>query len=97
MRFFIWMVLKDRLFTNVEHVRRGLVDNSACGICSHNFEYALHAIRDCNAAKVILAQVDPVNKQGQFFSGTLKEWFLVNLHNHLRISMGEVDWPFFLA
>ncbi|MBA0610458.1 hypothetical protein Godav_011306, partial [Gossypium davidsonii] len=46
-----------RLFTNVEHVRRGLADNSACGICSHNFEYALHAIRDCNAAKVIVAQM----------------------------------------
>ncbi|MBA0838158.1 hypothetical protein Goarm_010247, partial [Gossypium armourianum] len=61
-----------RLLTNKKGVRRGLGDNSACGICGHNIEDAIHTIRDCNVAK---------------------EWFVANLHNHLMISMGEVDWP----
>ncbi|MBA0868069.1 hypothetical protein Goshw_008362 [Gossypium schwendimanii] len=56
-RLFIWMVLKDPLLTNVKHTRRGLGDNSACGICDHNFEDFLHVIRDCSMTKAIWAQV----------------------------------------
>ncbi|KAK5844398.1 hypothetical protein PVK06_000535 [Gossypium arboreum] len=58
--FFIWMTLTDRLLTNEESMKRGLGDNSACGICSHNIEDALHVIRDCYTAKVIWTQVVPV-------------------------------------
>ncbi|MBA0844669.1 hypothetical protein Goarm_005713 [Gossypium armourianum] len=56
-RLFIWMVLKDPLLTNVKHARRGLGDNSAYGICDHNFEDFFHVIRDCSTTKAIWAQV----------------------------------------
>ncbi|MBA0733586.1 hypothetical protein Gogos_017583 [Gossypium gossypioides] len=58
--FFIWMTLKDQLLTKVERMKRGLGDNSACGICGHNIEDALHDIGDCYTAKVIWTQVVPL-------------------------------------
>ncbi|MBA0602718.1 hypothetical protein Gorai_002889, partial [Gossypium raimondii] len=55
-RFFIWMALKERFLTNVEHMGRGLGSSSSCGFCGHDFEDVLHVIRDCSIARDIWLQ-----------------------------------------
>ncbi|MBA0648959.1 hypothetical protein Goklo_016580 [Gossypium klotzschianum] len=54
--FFIWTVLKERLLSNVERVKRGLIVNPSCPICGHDLEDILHIIRDCTTAKAIWRQ-----------------------------------------
>ncbi|MBA0869404.1 hypothetical protein Goshw_027753 [Gossypium schwendimanii] len=48
-RFFIWLVLKQCLLSNVERVIRGLVVDPSSSICGFPSEDILHILRDCNA------------------------------------------------
>ncbi|MBA0811146.1 hypothetical protein Gohar_003075 [Gossypium harknessii] len=88
-RLFIWMVLKDPLLTNVKHARRGLGDNSAYGICDHNFEDFFHVIRDCSTAKAIWAQ-DSYGGGGL----AMFVWYncLIHLENRNLHMFQEVPW-----
>ncbi|KAH1064535.1 hypothetical protein J1N35_029522 [Gossypium stocksii] len=58
-RFFIWLVLKQRILSNVERVKRGLADDPSCSLCGCPSEDILHILRDCNAAKDVQSQVLP--------------------------------------
>lgn len=49
--FFIWIILKQRLFSNVERVEKGLVVDPLCPIFGFHSEYILHILRDCIVAK----------------------------------------------
>ncbi|KAK5776439.1 hypothetical protein PVK06_044398 [Gossypium arboreum] len=55
-RFFFWIVLKQKLLTNVERVRRGLANDASYSICGHASENILHIIRDCTVAKEVWKQ-----------------------------------------
>ncbi|MBA0844648.1 hypothetical protein Goarm_000073, partial [Gossypium armourianum] len=48
-RFFLGLTLKQRLLMNAERVRRGVGDDSTCGLCSQDFEEVLHVLSDCPA------------------------------------------------
>ncbi|KAK5835475.1 hypothetical protein PVK06_011164 [Gossypium arboreum] len=52
-KVFIWLILKHRLLTNVERIRRGLGSDTACGTCGHHYENILHVLRDCRTARKI--------------------------------------------
>ncbi|KAA3467445.1 reverse transcriptase [Gossypium australe] len=54
--FFFWTVLKQKLLTNVERVRRCLAVDSSCSICGRDFEDILHIIRDCTVAMEVWKQ-----------------------------------------
>ncbi|MBA0598252.1 hypothetical protein Gorai_008024, partial [Gossypium raimondii] len=86
---FIWMVLNDPLFINVKYARRGLGDNSACGICDHNFEDFLHVIRDCSTTKAIWAQ-DSYGGGGL----AMFVWYncLIHLENRNLHMFQDVPW-----
>lgn len=57
--FIFWTVLKQRLLTNVERVRRGIAVDSSCSICEHDSEDILPIIRDCTLAKEVWKKVVP--------------------------------------
>ncbi|MBA0791934.1 hypothetical protein Gohar_016475 [Gossypium harknessii] len=87
--FFIWMTLKDRLLTNVERMKRGLGDNSACGICGHNIEDALHVIGDCYTAKIIWTQVVPVKTiLFRRLEGVVRNWIQMYMDGAIKADSG---------
>ncbi|MFQ6670048.1 hypothetical protein Gotur_035084, partial [Gossypium turneri] len=45
-------------------------------------EDTLHVLRDCSAAKEIWKHIIPDNQLFRFFSGTLDDWFNINLDCH---------------
>ncbi|KAK8556750.1 hypothetical protein V6N12_003145 [Hibiscus sabdariffa] len=46
-RMFLWLVLRQRLMTNVERVRRGLSSDPSCSSCGCYSETILHILCDC--------------------------------------------------
>lgn len=46
-RFFLWLVCKQRLLTNLEKARRGIGQDISCQICYHNTKDILHVLREC--------------------------------------------------
>ncbi|KAH1097557.1 hypothetical protein J1N35_014478 [Gossypium stocksii] len=55
--FFIWLVLKQCLLSNIERVKRNLADDPSCPICGFHSEDILHILRDCLAAKDVWSQI----------------------------------------
>lgn len=74
-------MLKQRLLTNVERMRRGFGNDRSCTLCSIKLEDSLHAICDCVKAKEVWLQVIPIGKQRGFFLGSLYDWFGNNLQD----------------
>ncbi|KAL1121489.1 hypothetical protein V6Z11_D01G236200 [Gossypium hirsutum] len=96
-RFFLWLVLKQRLLTQAERLRRGVINDARCSVCGHGYEDVLHTIRDCDAAKKVWFRIIPSNKLNAFFLGNLQEWLEFNLKNHINIDWGKVDWTCFFG
>ncbi|KAJ8762734.1 hypothetical protein K2173_012226 [Erythroxylum novogranatense] len=75
---FIWLVLKERLFTNGERKRRGFTEIDICSLCDSSRESLIHAIRDCHWARTVWLKVLPhtmVNRSGGYRnSGTRACW-----------------------
>ncbi|KAK5777502.1 hypothetical protein PVK06_045469 [Gossypium arboreum] len=56
-RHFLWLVLKERLLTNVKRCRRGFFGVPSCTICGSLEEYVL---QDCGNAREVWKQVIPL-------------------------------------
>ncbi|MBA0735302.1 hypothetical protein Gogos_019163, partial [Gossypium gossypioides] len=50
-QIFLWLVLKQRLLTQEELLRRGFGSDARCLICGHDVEDVIHVVRDCVVAK----------------------------------------------
>ncbi|KAA3461669.1 LINE-1 reverse transcriptase isogeny [Gossypium australe] len=72
---FLWIVAKQRLFTNSERVRRGIGQSSAYPQCGHDNEDIMHVLRDCLTSKEVWKLVVPPEKQDRFFSDPFQIWF----------------------
>ncbi|MBA0780342.1 hypothetical protein Gotri_004454 [Gossypium trilobum] len=90
--FFIWLVLKQMLLTNIERIRRGSGSSSACGICGHVLEDMMHTLKDCLAAKGVWDKIIPKQTLSSFYSGSLLDWMATNLQNQMTSSTGGIDW-----
>ncbi|EEF28145.1 conserved hypothetical protein [Ricinus communis] len=53
-RMFLWLVVWEKLLTNVECHKRHLTNDTSCARCSAANEDVLHALRDCPKVKRIL-------------------------------------------
>lgn len=91
-RFFLWLVLKQRLLTNVKRVKRGIRHDSSCGLYGHHLEDILHAIRDCTITKETWMQVLPNELHDQFFASNIHDLIKWNLFITSKLDMGEVAW-----
>ncbi|KAH1121590.1 hypothetical protein J1N35_004750 [Gossypium stocksii] len=72
-RFFIWLIRKQHLLTQVERQRQGIEHNDLCPNCGIESEKVIHAIRNYNVTKDIWTQIIPAEKHNHFFSGNLQE------------------------
>ncbi|KAE8664772.1 hypothetical protein F3Y22_tig00112738pilonHSYRG00339 [Hibiscus syriacus] len=48
-RTFIWLILKNKLSTNLERTRKGISSDLSCLACGNSEESILHILRDCGS------------------------------------------------
>ncbi|MFQ6667439.1 hypothetical protein Gotur_033468 [Gossypium turneri] len=56
-RHFLWLVLNEKLMTNVERCRRGFIDDPSCASCGHVEESIIHVLRDYASAQEVWRQL----------------------------------------
>ncbi|CAA0832753.1 Unknown protein [Striga hermonthica] len=59
-RQFLWLVVQEKLLTNVERRRRHLTDSSTCPLCGRGEESTLHCLRDCVKAALVWRKLLPL-------------------------------------
>ncbi|MBA0645526.1 hypothetical protein Goklo_013617 [Gossypium klotzschianum] len=92
---FLWLMLKKRLLTNHERVRRRLTNDSSCILCGNCQETLIHTLRDCNIAKCIWSKTIATNDYRNFSDADLEDWMISNLKNQSDFGLGVVKWDFF--
>ncbi|KAK8486111.1 hypothetical protein V6N12_010315 [Hibiscus sabdariffa] len=78
-RMFLWLVLRQRLLTNVERVRRGLSSDPSCSCCGCYNESILHILRDCPPVRSIWQSIIPQADHECFFGASLEHWIVSNI------------------
>lgn len=90
--FFIWLVLKQRILSNIERVKKGFADGTSCHICGFHLEDILHILRDCPVAKDVWSQIILGNHSSNFFSLNLQYWILINVQDTSIALAGGASW-----
>ncbi|WVZ92280.1 hypothetical protein U9M48_038358 [Paspalum notatum var. saurae] len=79
-RFFMWLLLQQKILTSDKILRRGGQANPICQLCRTEQESALHMVANCSFAKLICSQVAqrmnlllPVLQQP---ATRIKQWWL---------------------
>ncbi|KAH1107996.1 hypothetical protein J1N35_011764 [Gossypium stocksii] len=75
-----------------ERTRWGIGHSNACTVCGHDFEYLLHVLRDCLAAKEVWMLMVPDQLKQRFFSVSFQDWLFLNLFFHERVQDRETTW-----
>lgn len=88
-RYFLWLLGKNKLFTNSQRVQRNCGRSASCSRCGAAVESSLHAVRDCGAVKAIWKKLVHPSFWEEFFSLDLKSWLLCNL-THEWVNLGKV-------
>ena len=78
-RFFLWLVGHDRIMSNNNRARRGLIADPSCQNYPGIDETTLHILRDCPLARVVLEKLVPRHLHIRFFSLPLRSWLGFNL------------------
>lgn len=96
--FFLWLIYRQQLLTNLERLWRGIGQNATYLVCHHNTKDILHVLRDCQIAKEVWLSIVPKNRQSHFFLGNLLEWVGQNLKKPRTgaKSRGPLDHPLWL-
>ncbi|MFQ6623165.1 hypothetical protein Gotur_001529 [Gossypium turneri] len=95
-RVFLWLVLKQRLLTQAERLRRGVINDARCSVCGHGYEDVLHTIRDCDAAKKLGSTIQFYSQGGRSSSHASKEdfvgtdkWIRTKTNRAIKINTGS--------
>ncbi|KAK9030203.1 hypothetical protein V6N11_031633 [Hibiscus sabdariffa] len=98
-RMFLWLVLRQRLMTNVERVRRGLSSNPSCSSCGCYSETILHILRDCPPVRSFWKSIIPQVEHECFFGASLDHWVAMNIKTSRALGpstpLGHVSSLFF--
>lgn len=61
-----------------------MTSSTHCPRCDFAIEFNLHVVRDCPFARVVWVSILSSSRQGLFFSLSLLDWILWNLHNTMQ-------------
>ncbi|KAK4283181.1 hypothetical protein QN277_000163 [Acacia crassicarpa] len=78
-RIFMWLVLHNRLLTNVSRCKRGISTDGRCQICQVDEESLLHVLRDCPISHDLWRQIVPSQFWHTFSSLDFNRWVRWNL------------------
>ncbi|KAK8601199.1 hypothetical protein V6N12_051041 [Hibiscus sabdariffa] len=76
---FLWLVLRQRLLTNAERVRRGMSFDPSCSCCGCFTETILHILRDCPPMRSFWQSLIPQSDHDYFFGAPLEHWIFSNI------------------
>ncbi|KAF2301852.1 hypothetical protein GH714_029880 [Hevea brasiliensis] len=75
-RFFLWLVVHEKLMSNYERARRGFIDDPGCSICGAPAKMISHVLRDCPATMDVWNKVWDFIYVLKFQCWNLRQWFL---------------------
>lgn len=90
-KYFLRIVKKGRLLTNSERVRRKLIDNAGCPLCSVINETIVHVLRDCYFAAVVWRQVIQSDSVSSFFELNVANWLLSMLRGRTYLCSYDLE------
>lgn len=86
---FQWLCGRNRLLTNQDRFRRGLLNNDGCNLCNSTKEDLMHALRDCTIAARCWDHILPSQLRGRFLAiQEPRRWLEWNLSNG-RVILGH--------
>ncbi|KAK8986541.1 hypothetical protein V6N11_010097 [Hibiscus sabdariffa] len=94
-RMFVWLILKQRLMTNVERCRRGLSSDASCSSCDCVSETIIHILRDCPPTRLFWLSIIPPERRASFFAATLEDWVAANIRNTQNLHGSTIPWACF--
>ncbi|KAK8519829.1 hypothetical protein V6N12_003800 [Hibiscus sabdariffa] len=93
---FLWLVLRQRLMTNVERVRRGLSSDPSCSSCGCYSETILHILRDCPLVRFFWKSIIPQVEHEYFFGASLDHWVAMNIKTSRALGPSTPPFVMFL-
>ncbi|KAK8510054.1 hypothetical protein V6N11_029049 [Hibiscus sabdariffa] len=91
-RMFLWLVIKGKILTNSERVRRHMSNNSCCGLCGAMVEDLSHLFRGCVEARLLWSRVVKEEKLDEFLTLDFQAWLIANMLNQQSFSINAEDW-----
>ncbi|CAN1846003.1 Putative ribonuclease H protein At1g65750 [Linum perenne] len=92
-KHFLWVVLQDKLLTNLERARRHLTASDLCAACTQVPESLDHLFRSCQIARSIWNECLPDVLSATQQSLSFQEWWVSNISNtRLNPSFGVIAW-----
>ncbi|KAK9010379.1 hypothetical protein V6N11_036890 [Hibiscus sabdariffa] len=91
-RVFLWLVLHQRIMTNVERKRRNLATSDVCARCQSEIETIVHVLRDCPQARQVWEAVVVPAQLATFFSLPFSDWILQCVTNVANVGTGDERW-----
>lgn len=88
-RFFLWLVFRDRLMSNTNRVLRHLIQDPSCSVCGAQEEDVEHILRSCPAA-ILVWKKFPWITDTELFAKPLQDWLVYNLNERNQTWME--DW-----
>ncbi|KAK9020995.1 hypothetical protein V6N11_011006 [Hibiscus sabdariffa] len=96
-RMFLWLVLRQRLLTNGERVRRGLSFDPSCSCCGCYNETILHILRDCPPVRSFWQSIIPQADHECFFGASLEHWIVSNIKATRAFGRDTPPWSLFFS
>ena len=81
-RYFLWLILHQRVLSNAERVRRKLLDNPICNICLAPEENLDHLLRKCPNAHNTWQELEVVGMHCTARDAGFENWLYQNISGH---------------
>ncbi|KAL2902408.1 hypothetical protein RDABS01_027490 [Bienertia sinuspersici] len=79
-KFFLWLVMHNRILCNENRAKRGLTDDLSCSLCGQQVETCIHTLRDCEHARNVWNTLCSIDRKQAFFrEENLQQWIIQNL------------------
>jgi ribonuclease HI len=72
--FFLWLACHDRLPTKSMLLKRKIVPDDSCPLCTHDKESLLHILRDCDMVKPVWTNLNTPLPSDFFSPSSIKTW-----------------------
>ncbi|KAK8600341.1 hypothetical protein V6N12_050197 [Hibiscus sabdariffa] len=90
---FLWLVMHQRILTNVERERRHLSSVRLCQLCRNEDEDTDHILCRCPRAYSTWFRLVSLDKRDDFVTANLQEWMVANLKTPNRYGINDDKWP----
>ncbi|CAN1813020.1 Putative ribonuclease H protein At1g65750 [Linum perenne] len=91
-KLFLWLVVHEKILTNVGRKRRKLTDDESCANCPTQSETVLHALGDCKLAMDVWKQLRVFDLSDGTWRLGLQDWICSLLRSDQGVLFGIVCW-----